>query len=86
MTQPPFEQDGECYLSLEVVAELYHVDGIVLREVFDRGLLGDGLIRGATLCIASVRLDVVATVVRLHQSFGFDVDAIEDWLPRSSRV
>jgi hypothetical protein len=69
-------QDGESYLSLEVVAELYHVNAVVLREVYDRGLFGRGVIQGTLVCIATYRLDLVATVVRLHQAYGLDVDAI----------
>jgi hypothetical protein len=82
VTGASFAHDGQRYLSLEVVAELYHLDTVVLREVYDRGLLGAGLDRGATVWIASVRLDRVATVVRLHHACGLDVDSIAALLPR----
>lgn len=76
MNRVTIMQDGESFLSLEVVAELFHVNTVVLQEVYDRGLLGQGLTRGATVCVATVRLDLVAVVVRMHQVYGLDVDAI----------
>lgn len=69
-------QDGESYLSLEVVAELYHIDAVVLQEVYERGLFGPGVTHDTRVCIATFRLDLVATIVRLHQVYGLDVDTI----------
>lgn len=68
--------EGRLYLSLEVVAELYQVKSVLLRQVYERGLLGHGVDHERTLCIAAVELDRVATIVRLHSTFGLDVDAI----------
>ncbi len=68
--------EGRLYLSLEVVAELYEVKSVVLRRAYDRGLLGTGIDHERTLCIAAVELDRVATIVRLHETFGLDLEAI----------
>jgi len=68
--------EGELYLSLEVVAELYQLRRPWLREVFDLGLLGTGVDDGPTVCIAAVQLDRVATIVRLHRVVGLDLAAI----------
>lgn len=81
MTHAPIEEGGERYLTLEAVADIYQVRSIVLRKVYDRGLLGTGLTRGATICISTVTLDRVATIVRLHQGWGVDLDALAAWLP-----
>lgn len=76
MNGAPITEGGEVYLALEVVAELYQVRSVVLREVYDRGLLGPGLTRDGTVCIATFSFDRVATIARLHQVVGLDVDAI----------
>jgi hypothetical protein len=76
--------EGELYLSVETVAEIYRVEEIWLREVFDAGLLTGGVHTHPRLCIAAVRLDHVATIVRLHRVLGFDVEAIRLALERSS--
>lgn len=71
--------EGVLYLSLETVAELYRVEVVLLREVYELGLLGRGVAGGgggATVCIAAAELDRVATVVRLQRVLGHDVDAI----------
>ena len=70
----------ELYLTLETVADLYRVEVLWLREAFDSGLLGAGAESRTTPCIAVVRLDHVATIVRLHSVLGLDVDAIRDAL------
>lgn len=68
--------DGEPYLSLEALAEVYQVQVLWLREVYERGLLGSGVDAEATICIAAVQLDRVATIVRLRHFVGQDVDEI----------
>lgn len=68
--------EGDLYLSVETVADVYRVEVVWLREVIDAGLLdADGAVRPATV-IAAVRMDRVATIVRLHRVLGFDVDQI----------
>ena len=68
--------EGELYLSVETVAEIYRVEVVWLREVLDAGLVAGGVASEPTLCIAAARLDHVATIVRLHSALGLDVDAI----------
>lgn len=68
--------DGELYLSIETVAEVYRVEVVWLREVVDAGLLGAGVGSGPPDAIAAVRMDHVATIVRMHLALGLDVDAI----------
>lgn len=68
--------DGERHLALETVAEIYHVQTVWLREVYDSGLLGRGHEAGGTISIAVTRLDRVATVVRLRHLCGSDVDTL----------
>jgi hypothetical protein len=68
--------DGELYLRLETVAEIYTVRVAWLHEVYAHGLLGDGKHEGASICVAAVQLDRVATIVRLHHVLGLDLDAI----------
>lgn len=76
MSRDPVVHEGETYLSIEVVAEIYALRSIVLREVYDRGLLGPGLTRGSTVCIATAEFDRVATIARMHLIYELDVDAI----------
>jgi len=71
---------GELYLAVETVAEIYRIEVIWLREAVDSGLIGSGVESQPRLCIAAARLDHVATIVRLHQMLGLDVEAIRDAL------
>jgi len=68
--------DGELHVALESVAEMYRVEVVWLREVADAGLLGSGFRARPRPCIAAVRLDHVATLVRLRRVVGVDVEAI----------
>jgi len=76
--------EGELYLSLEVLAEVYQVRVTLLREVYERGLLGSGVDQGTNVCIASVELDRVAMIVRLHSVLGLDLDAIATRIGRGT--
>lgn len=78
----PIQVDGELYLALETVAELYQVRVVLLEEAFDVGLLGRGHRSAGRLCIAAVQLDRVATIVRLHTALGLDATAIALLLER----
>jgi len=71
------EVDGEVFLELETVAEVFRVDSIVLREAYDVGLLGACVERDAHVLIAAASLDRVATIVRLRVVLGMDLDAID---------
>ena len=74
---------GELYLSLETVAEIYEVQTLWLREVYEAGLLGRGLRQERSISIAAVQLDRVATIVRLHHRLGVDLETIgAAWLDR----
>lgn len=68
--------EGELYLSLETVADVYQVQITWLREAYDSGLFGTGVEKGPTVCIAAVQLDRVATIVRLHETLGLDLETI----------
>ena len=68
--------EGELFLSLETVAAIYKVQIVWLQQVYEYGLLGTGVDRDATVCIASIYLDRVATIVRLHDKLGLDLDMI----------
>jgi hypothetical protein len=76
VTRDSLHVEGELYLRLETVAELYRVRTVWLREAFDQGLLGRGHRAAGGLFIAAVQLDRVATVVKYHVALGLDVDAI----------
>ncbi len=76
MSHDPIYVGGELYVSLEAVAEIYRVEVVWLREIVDADLLGGGVALEPTVCIAVVRLDRVATIVRLHRTLGLDVEAI----------
>lgn len=68
--------EGELYLTVETVAEIYRVEVVWLREVLDAGLVAAGAASATGPCIAAARLDHVATIVRLHRTLGLDLDAI----------
>jgi len=79
-----FEIDGQVYLTLETVAEVFAVESVVLHEAYVTGLLGPGVERGQRVLLAVASLDRVATVVRLHVVLGFDLDTVEVFLPGAS--
>ncbi|MCE9636211.1 MAG: hypothetical protein K8T90_10960 [Planctomycetes bacterium] len=72
--------EGDLYLSVETVADVYRVEVVWLREVIDAGLLGTEVGVRPAFIIAAVRLDRVARIVRLHRALGFDLDQIRDAL------
>jgi hypothetical protein len=67
---------GELYLSLETVAEIYRVQEVWLRGVYEHGLLGTGVDDEVGICIPAARLDRVATIVRMHRVLELDLDTI----------
>jgi len=69
----PVRVEGRLYVPLEVVAELYQVKRVMLMQVYERGLLGTAIEHEQTLCIEAVELERVATIVRLHELLGLDV-------------
>lgn len=80
MSGDTFLVEGELYLRIETVARVYRVETVWLREVVDAGLLGDDVTRDPVPAIAAVRLDHVATIVRLHRTLGLDLASIADAL------
>jgi len=73
--------DGELYLALETVADVYQVQVTWLERVYEFGLLGTGVQMEHSLGIAAVQLDRVATIVRLREVVGSDVESISLALP-----
>ncbi|GJM23283.1 MAG: hypothetical protein DHS20C15_31980 [Planctomycetota bacterium] len=76
MTTQQVRIDGELYLSVETVAEVYAIKSIWLHEVCDAGLLPGSVDHDAGRWIAAIELDRVAAIVRLRAVIGNDVDAI----------
>lgn len=76
MSDGRFVVAGESYVTLEVVARCYAVELEFLLEAYAFELFGPGVRRGASIAIASVQLDRVATVVRLHLHQGVDLAGI----------
>jgi hypothetical protein len=69
--------EGELYLSLDAVAEVYRVHVTWLREAYDVGLFGSSAGDETGACIAAVQLDRVSTIIRLHYVLGLDLEAIQ---------
>jgi hypothetical protein len=76
MTPHKVTVEGELYLSLETYAEIYSIEVHWLRDVYDHGLLGSGVNSGSLVCVATTQMDRVATIVRLHEGYGLDVETI----------
>lgn len=68
--------EGELYLTLETVAEVYAVKRVWLERACAEGLLGAPREHGGQLCVAAVELDRVARLVRLHAHLGLELEAI----------
>jgi len=73
--------EGESYLSLETIADCYHIEVVRLREAYGLGLLGHGRDHGGTIVVATRHLDRVAEIVRLHVYHRLDLDVIGELLP-----
>lgn len=69
--------EGELYLSLEAVAEVYAIQVTWLREAYEHGLFGAGVDADASVCVAAVQLDRVSTVIRMHHVLGLDLETIQ---------
>ena len=78
------EVDGEAFLALETVAEVFRVDTVVLLEAYAVGLLGRCVERDAHVMVAVTSLDRVATIVRLRVVLGMDLDAVDLELARAT--
>ncbi|MFT5734085.1 MAG: putative membrane protein YqgA involved in biofilm formation [Planctomycetota bacterium] len=73
----PIEINGEAYLELESVAEVFRVESVVLREAYVSGLLGAGVEGDQRVLIATAMLDRVATIVRMRVVLELDFETIE---------
>lgn len=73
MSRESLYVEGELYLSLETLAEIYEVKTVWLQEVCDRRLIGRVVARDRCVWIAAVELDRVATIVRLHVGLGLEL-------------
>ncbi|MFT5049693.1 MAG: hypothetical protein ACI8QZ_001086 [Chlamydiales bacterium] len=69
--------ENELYITLVTIAGLYQVETVWLQRVYDRGMLGTGVRAGASVSIPAVRMDRVATIVRMHAVLGLDLESIE---------
>ena len=76
MSRDKLYLEGELYLSLETLAEIYQVKIVWLRAVCDRHLLGSAIARDQGIWIAAVELDRVATIVRLGVGLGLELEEI----------
>ncbi len=77
-----YEIDGQRYLTLETVAEVFAVEVVLLREAFLMGVLGPGVEQNQRVLLAVASLDRVATVVRMRVMLGLDLETIEIALDR----
>ncbi|MFN2378162.1 MAG: hypothetical protein ABR538_16645 [Candidatus Binatia bacterium] len=84
--------DGQSYLSLEAISQCYECEITWLREAYEFGLLGGGVLHEDTLLLHVTVLDRVAEVVRLsrYQGLGFEAIVVllgetSSWPPGSSR-
>lgn len=70
--------EGESYLTLEAISECYACEVTWMREAYQVGLFGRGVVRGDDLLLSVRLLDRVAEVVRLgrHHGLGFEVIAL----------
>ena len=86
MSDERFVVAGESYVVLELVARFYAVDLDFLAEAYSLGLFGRGVERSGAVAIASVQLDRVATVVRLHVHQGVNLPGIALFLGEAESV
>lgn len=68
--------EGELYVTLETLAEIYEVQTVWLRDAYEVGLLGAGVVSGRTVAVAVTQMERVATVVRLRHVVGPDLGAL----------
>ena len=68
---------GELYLSLETVAEIWHVETGWLAEIHGRGLLGRSVDLETEVFVAVAEMDRLASIVRLARILEGDLAALE---------
>lgn len=67
---------GQSYLTLETISECYECEVAWLREAYDFGLLGRGVVHRDTIVLSVRVLDRVAEVVRLSRYQGCSFETI----------
>jgi chaperone modulatory protein CbpM len=67
---------GQLYLTLQDVAECYHVELAWVRDVVDFGLLGRCERTRGTLVVAASKLDRVADILRLQRQQGLNLAGV----------
>lgn len=68
--------EGESYLSLEAISQCYECETAWLREAYEFGLLGGGVVHEDTVVLHVTVLDRVAEVLRLSRYQGLGFEAI----------
>lgn len=67
---------GESYLTLETICECYECEMAWLRQAYDFGLLGGGVVHRDTIVLSVRILDRVADIVRLGRYQGMSFETI----------
>ena len=76
MSQVRISIEGESYLTLEAISECYACEVTWMREAYQVGLFGLGVVHGDDLLLSVRLLDRVAEVVRLGRHHGLDFEVI----------
>ena len=71
-----FDVGGRPHLSLETVAEIYQVDVVWLQSAYEAGLMGKGVVHGGRVAVPVLRLDRIATIVRLRRVMGPNLEVL----------
>ena len=76
MSPAHFTRDGESWVTVEAVAECYHVDAGLICSACEAGYLVNTVDAAGALAVAVRELDRVAVLVRLHVYQGVSLDAV----------
>ncbi|HEY2775561.1 MAG TPA: hypothetical protein VGK20_16085 [Candidatus Binatia bacterium] len=68
--------EGRSYLTLEAVSRCYGCEVTWIREAYDVGLFGEGIVHAGSILLRISVLDRVAEVVRLGRYQGMGLEAI----------
>ena len=77
MTSVRITLHGESWITIETVAETFACEVSLVRQVYERGLLGPGERVDQALFVRTAMLDRVAVIVRMHVHQGLGLSAIE---------
>ncbi|MCB9916071.1 MAG: hypothetical protein H6828_13155 [Planctomycetes bacterium] len=67
---------GEGYLTIEAIAECFHVDVAVVRESYELGLFGEVAESEGRVVLHVRELERVATIVRWHVHLGVELTSV----------